>query len=174
MVEACGEAVDATVDNCRGYPQRLGCPPPSTGYPPVIPSSYPQSVGNRASLCPQRYPRIMEGYPRILGRRPHVFHSRNFWTFSVHTHPQAVHRKSTGLSTELSTDPVDNDRVRGTHLTPGPPYEWHNPQPQRREIWTHWRPSLRPSCGPGRRRCYARRTCSRAINIVPRIWCRTH
>src|SRR5690349_21646929 len=63
-VEACGRVVDDHVENYPGFPHPTGCPPPSTGYPPVIPRGYPHFGDNPGSLSPQRYPRIMERYPR--------------------------------------------------------------------------------------------------------------
>jgi len=104
-VQGCGLAVDQTVENHPGFPHPTGCPLLSTGYPPVIPKGYPQNVGNSGSRFPQGYPRIMERCPPILGGCPHLFHSKIFLLFSVHTRPQAVHRKSTGLSTEACGQP---------------------------------------------------------------------
>src|SRR5688572_6895674 len=49
----------------------------------------------------------MEAYPRIMDVGPHLFHIKIFRRIFVHSHPQPVHRKSTGLSTDLSTEPVD-------------------------------------------------------------------
>jgi hypothetical protein len=74
-----------------GQPTAL-FPLPSTGYPPFVPMGYPQNVENTGSGFPQRYPRIMKSCPRIMVLRPHVLHSKIFWTFSVHTNPQPVHR----------------------------------------------------------------------------------
>jgi hypothetical protein len=120
-VDGCGLTVDRTVENHPGFPHPTGCPLLSTGYPPVIPKGYPQNVGNPGSRCPQGYPRIMERCPPILAGCPHLFHSKIFLTFFCPHRPQAVHRKSTGLSTEGCGQPFGTaDPLMGAWTYTGP------------------------------------------------------